>query len=303
MSWKIFFGLMFFIFVALLLSLYWFMPYPKTEFIGITNGYENSNFTLNSGDSMQFYPNMRFSSPRISYDIYDCPLQKEDDMLDAFQMLSDVTVLEFYNSEDPDIIVTCQSTEKIEGGMFIAGEGGPTNITKVEDFNVINSGKILLIKESKCQKPNVALHELLHVLGFDHSENPNNIMYYITDCDQTLGEDQIDLINNLYTIPGYPDLSFSDVSAVLNGRHLNTNMSIRNNGFVDSPDARILIYTDDTVVKEVELDPLEIGSGVKIILKNIPVKSFGIDELKFVIESNFNELDKDNNKMVLKVRD
>ena len=59
-------------------------------------------------------------------------------------------------------------------GLFIAGEGGPSNITKSGDFSVITHGSILLIKESKCERPNIAIHELLHALGFDHSENPNN---------------------------------------------------------------------------------------------------------------------------------
>ncbi|GAI14097.1 unnamed protein product, partial [marine sediment metagenome] len=51
----------------------------------------------------------------------------------------------------------------------------------------------------------------------------------------------------------YPDLSFENVSAVMNGRYLDTNMSIRNNGLKDSEKTKIEIYADGKLVKEIEL--------------------------------------------------
>ena len=59
----------------------------------------------------------------------------------------------------------------IREGKFIAGEGGPTNITVSGKYNVITHGSILLIRESRCSIPTIAIHELLHVLGFKHSNN------------------------------------------------------------------------------------------------------------------------------------
>jgi len=218
MGWKIFFSFIFILFTISLLILYWFVPFKITEF-GMKYG--NSNFSLNNeSGNMQFYPNMRYPNPKISYQIYDCPLQKEDNMEWAFEILSDMSILSFYPvNYNEEISVTCDSKNKIEEGLFIAGEGGPTNISKAGKFNVIFHGGILLIRESKCEKPNIAIHELLHSLGFNHSSNPNNIMYYISGCGQTIGEDIPELINELYSIPSYPDLSFENVSAVMHGRY------------------------------------------------------------------------------------
>ena len=303
MGWKIFFNLLFVLFAISLFILYWFIPFRTIDF-GIKSGH--SNFTLNDSDNgnMQFYPNMRFPSPMISYRIDNCPLQKEDNMEEAFEIISNITLLNFYpKSQGEEIYVTCDSQNRIEGGLFIAGEGGPTNITKTENFNVILNGKVLLIRESQCPTPNVAIHELLHVLGFDHSENPNNIMYYLSKCGLTIGQDQIDLINQLYSVPTYADLSFGNVSSTMNGRYLDANISVRNHGLKTSEKTSIIIYADEKPIKEIELDSIEIGFGRTIILRNIWVSKINVEQLEFFINSDFEELEKNNNRIILQIKE
>jgi len=201
MGFKTFFSLLFIIFAVSLLILYWFVPFRTLDF-GVKSN--NFNFSLNHSEmqDMQFYPNMIYPNPEISYKIYDCPLQKKNDMENAFEIVSNLSVLEFYPiTQDEEISVTCDSKNKMEEGLFIAGEGGPTRIIEAGEFNVILHGKVLLIRDSKCERPNIALHEILHTLGFDHSDNPNNIMYYLSKCKQTIGSDIPELIHELYVFP------------------------------------------------------------------------------------------------------
>jgi len=301
MRWKAVLGSVFLLFVVVLLVFYWFIPLDTTEFFVRSR---NTNFSLgNDSANMQFYENMRFPTSKISYRIYDCPLQKKDDMLRAFDILENQTVLNFYSiNSNEEIFVTCDSKNRIEEGLFIAGEGGPTNITKTDNFNVIFRGQILLIKESKCSKPNIAIHELLHVLGFNHSDNPNNIMYPISKCRQTIGEDTINLINELYSVPTYADLSFENISAVMRGRYLNTNMTIWNNGLKDSEKTEIKIYADDKLTKKINLDIIKIGHGRTISLSNLLINQLNVEKLEFIIDSDFNELDKENNKIILEIK-
>ena len=299
MGKKIFLSFIFVIFCIGILSVYWFIPFGKIDFGAKSN---NFNFSVNQSGNMQFYQNMRYSDSQISYIILDCPLQKKNDMERAFEIISNRSVLEFSSVDyDPEISVTCDSRNRIEDGLFIAGEGGPVNITTVNNFNVILKGKILLIKKSDCENPNVALHELLHALGFGHSENPNNIMYPISNCKQTISDDMFMLINKLYSTPSQPDVTLANVSAVMRGKYLDINMSIKNNGLRDSVESKILIYTDDELVKEIKLDVLEIGYGRTITLNNLWVKQINVNKLDFFIDYNFPELEKNNNRISLEV--
>lgn len=300
MGRKIFFSFIFILFVVLSLVFYWIIPWGTEEFIIKS---ENSILDNSISSDLQFYPNMRYPNSEISYKIDDCTLQKEYDMKRAFEIISDKTILDFYPvGINEEISVTCDSKNKIEGGLFIAGEGGPTNITRAGKFNIIFSGKILLIRDSSCPNPNIALHELLHALGFDHSSNPNDIMYSITSCRQTIGQDIINLIDELYSIPSYPDLLLENVSAVMHGSYLDINMTIRNNGLKDSKGIKIIIYADGKSVKEVDLGVLEIGHGRLITLKNVWIKKRGVDELELFIDYGFNELEKENNRIMLAIK-
>lgn len=302
MGFKIILSLLFIIFTVLLLVLYWFIPITTTEF-RVSSKPSDFDFEDGKEENLQFYENMRFPKSRISYKIEQCPLQKKDDMLRTFEIISEKTILIFYETKDnEEISVVCDSKAKIEGGLFIAGEGGPINITKAGEFNVITKGKILLIKQSSCPNPNVGIHELLHVLGFNHSENPNDIMYPISKCGQTIGSNKINLINTIYSVPSYPDLVFESVSAIMHGKYLDANMSIKNNGLQDSIPAKIKIYADDKFVKEIELESLNIGHGRMISLTNVWITQISIEKLKFVIDSNFEELKKENNKVLLEIK-
>lgn len=297
MGWKNLLSIIFMLLVAGLLIVYWFIPFGEREFF--SSG--NSNFTIgNKSSGMQFYENMRFPSPEISYRIENCPLQKKDDMERGFNVVGNLTLLDFYPvGSGEEIFVTCSSKERIEEGLFIAGEGGPVNITETGNFNVIFYGEILLIKDSECSEPNVAIHELLHVLGFNHSENSNNIMYPVSKCSQTIGEDILQLLNELYSIQSYPDLVLENVSAVMHGKYLNANFTVRNDGLKDSEPAKIKIYADDKQVKEFDLESIKIGYGRVFTLSNLMVPQFNVEKIEFSAETDFNELSKENNKVLL----
>ena len=52
-------------------------------------------------------------------------------------------------------------------------------------------------------------------------------MYNVSRCSQTIGEDSLELIDNLYSYPSYPDLVFDNVTAKLSGRFLDANLTFR----------------------------------------------------------------------------
>jgi hypothetical protein len=302
MAIKGFFSIVF-VFIAIFLFIfYWFIPFDATEFLESTD--KNFNFSLdNSDENLQFYKNMRYPNSNISYKIQDCPLYKKNSIDQAFEIISNLTILDFSPvSYGEEISAFCSDRGKRKEGLFVAGEGGPINITKTEDFNVIFHGEILLIRESKCAEPNIGLHEILHALGFDHSSNKNSIMYNVSKCNQKIGEDIINKINEVYSFPSYPDLSFENVSAIMHGKYLDANISIRNNGLSKSGKAKLIIYAGEKNVKELDLDPMEIGYGTTISLRNIWIPKINIFELRFLIDYNLPELKKNNNEKKLEIK-
>ena len=286
------------IFLIFIISIFYFLPRGTIHFVNSGN----SNFSLTDENQMQFYPNMRFANSNISYRISNCTLKKQNDMQSAFSIIENITLLNFYpTNSNEEIFVTCDEKLKSEGNLFIAGEGGPTSIISAGNFNVILKGRILLIKKSDCPTPNVAIHELFHVLGFEHSLNKNNVMYNITDCSQTIGDDVVSLLNKLYSVQSYPDLAFGNVSAVMNGMFLDINMSVMNEGLQNSKESVILIYSNENLLKEINLEPLDIGKGKLISIQNIFVLE-KTDLIELTINSSYEEISKENNKIKLEIK-
>jgi hypothetical protein len=246
---------------------------------------------------------MRYSDSNISYKISNCTIDKANQMEYAFTIMENITNLKFYPvNNNEELSVTCEEKNRIENEMFVAGEGGPTSIILSGNFYVITQGEILLIRNSDCPSPNIAIHELLHSLGFKHSSNPNNVMYNVTSCDQTIGEDIPNLIDGLYSVPSYPDLTFENVSGTMNGRFLNVNLTIMNEGLNDAPASKIIIYADDTPVKEINLDSIKLGEGIFLNLENVLVSKINFNEINLEIVSNFSEITKENNKIKLEIK-
>jgi len=300
-----------------LLVIYWFFPFSNFEDAKVQNTIQTNNFTgnpnfsyTNESKSLQFYPNLRYKHEDVHYYINSsCPLEKKDEMLRAMNILENKTVLNFYNSEDPEykkynpnteILISCQNKNIERAGVFVAGEGGPVEIVKSGMFNVIKRGEVLLIRETRCAGPNIALHELLHALGFDHSDNPKNIMFGTMKCYQEMGNEIPKEIDRIYSYESLPDLTFEEVSSSTHGRYLDFNVSVRNIGLESSKNSTIKVYANNKSVKEISLGSLEPGEGTKYMSKNLLIKQLKLEELKFEIDSPGQELNKTNNEIILR---
>ena len=206
---------------------------------------------------MQFYPNMRFSQLPISYGFdSECSQKRRENIRKATDLLTAKTPLVFeLAEEDPDIFIACSEQYREEEGLFIAGHGGPKVIINSTMYSVIEKGTIKLFSES-CGY-NVELHEILHVLGFDHSPNPQSIMYNVSSCDQQLTDDILEELNRLYSLPSLPDLYFQNVSSFKKGRYLNIYFAVLNQGLVDASNIHVILYADKVKVDEFNIDEID----------------------------------------------
>jgi predicted Zn-dependent protease len=262
--------------------------------------YTSSQTQENYSNGGQFYPNMRYPDKEISYLVEDsCSKAKKADVEEAFNIISQNTILTFHQvSSNPEIDVLCSNIAPTasEEGHFVAGEGGPSQIINTSLFSVILTGKIALYRDETCSTPHIAIHEIFHALGFDHSQDPHSIMYPVTSCDQTISSYLIEDIQSLYSVPSYPDLAIEDVSAVKSGSYLDFNITVKNIGLKDIANSTLLVIADGNEVKRFEIDNMSIGIRQKINVQNLKIPR-NTGKVDFVISAEELELTKANNQV------
>ncbi len=254
----------------------------------------------------QFYPNMKFNHNSISYKIHsDCSNEKKERMISAFNELSNkVGVISFYyNNENFDIEVSCseRTNLSIQKDFFIAGEGGPKEIIRTGNYNIITSGVILLYdnaKGVKCSWPNIELHELLHVFGFAHSEDENSLMYsYLESCNQVLDEDIINSLKKLYSQENLAELYFKEVIAVKRGRYLDFNITIENSGDIDANNVILTVLDNGKRLKDFNLNDMPFGTSLIFSVTYFELGSRSSNNIKLIIDmsNSIKEFDEENN--------
>lgn len=290
--------ILFIIFIAIasyfIYSLYNDYYSPAKSFNVNYTQLESQPSYLNS--EIQYFPNMRFNHNNLSYFIdSSCPIERLDNIKEAFSIIKNRTeIISFYESGlESDINVACseESLEE-EENTFIAGSGGAEGEVPFSGiYYILPKGNVTLYKDINCQSPIVEIHEILHVLGFNHSFSETSIMYPIASCNQALTNDIIAELKRLYLIPALPDLYFSNITGSKRGRYVNLNFSIRNQGLKESGDIIIILYGNNKDINKFNLQSIEPGNGIAYSIQNIRTP---YNLLKLVIQ-NGKELDENNN--------
>lgn len=264
---------------------------------------KRGDFTLerdfNLTGEAQFYPNMRYPDSTITYSLRDtCTIQKERDVRRAFDILAEESVLEFNEvEEDGEINIFCSrvAPELERERHFVAGEGGPAEIVRAGEYNVILSGMVSLFRSDECENPQIALHEILHALGFDHNDNSDSIMYPVTSCGQVVDDYIFEEINKVYEVQGRPDLAIEKVEVNRVGRYIDFEIEIVNQGLKTADASTLIVSVEDREAKEFELDETKVGIKRVLRVDNLRMPLRNFDEVIFEIVLEQDELSKDNN--------
>ena len=274
---------------------YFFLKMP-TSSIELSD-YQAESVAGLTANSTQFYPNMRFKDRKIRYSINEkCSNKRTLDAQRAFATLSEKTILSFSESPNPQIKILCENIapEAEQTGHFVAGEGGPTDIVNTTKYAVILQGKVALYRPETCETPQVAIHEILHVLGFEHNNNTKSIMYYITSCDQELDQHLIDELERLYQEPSYGDMIIESIKSNKTSKSLDIEITFANIGLETINNSSLVIRTKEKIIKTIEIGEFPIGIKQRLTISNFAIPR-NTKEIEFVIETNENELSKENN--------
>ena len=279
---------------------------PTTQIHNSINSSFNSGNVNSNTRSKQFYPNMRFPDKSITYKIEDvCSENKANEVQSSLHILEDNTVLKFHQvqaGEDAELEVICSNNapEPTSKDHYVAGEGGPTDVLNATLFSVIEKAQISLYRDERCDSPHISMHEILHALGFDHNNNPQSILYPTLDCSQEVDSYLYQDLNTLYSIPSQADLAISSVNATKTSRYLNFNIEVLNRGLADANSVTLTVYADNSLVKNFDLQTIEIGTRKLLTVENLHISS-GTEKIKFTLDkdSKIEELYEDNNNIEL----
>lgn len=278
---------------------------PKTDTIAV-----------NSSPVLQFHQNMKFNHNNISYFIYpDCDSKKKQRMRDAFDYITNIVGdISFQETmSDADIEVICSDTNKdkteSDKDYFIAGEGGAREIIQTGKYNIITNGTILLYKYpenyKECPTPNIEIHELIHVFGFDHSNDKMSLMNpYLVSCDQKLDESIIKELTRLYSIDNLPDVYFEEVMAIKRGRYIDFNLTIKNSGDIDAKNVSFSVIEDGNEIEKQYVGDIRYGAGVYLKVESLKLDSMSPKKILFSLDNNnlIKESDKSNNLAEIKFK-
>ena len=293
------------ILITLILGSFYFYSYAPGDPVELEVLKEETIYKedIDYGDTPVFLDNLRFREKEISYYIdFSCSRKRQNSMIDAFEIFEqEVGILSFFevfNKESAKIFIHCSKEEiEISDTLFAAGEGGPSKIINTSYFNIIEEGKILLYKDQKCENPVVEIHELGHVLGFNHSEDPENVMYPVSRCEQKIMPDMKKAIEQIYHVPSISDGYIEELSAVKRGSRIDFNITITNIGLDKIENMSLDLIYNGKSFETFYLEEIGVGYGRTLTATNVRLPSRNVDVIDFVLdkENLIQEINEDNN--------
>lgn len=226
-------------------------------------------------EAKQFYPNLRFPDKVITYGFdQGCTLDKKEQIARALNIFEERTVVSFIQVDsNPQLFIACSelAPDPEIQGHFVAGEGGPTKILNGTLYTIILEGKISLYEDEDCSNPHIAVHELLHVFGFDHTTDPQSILYPTLSCSQVYNSYFFERINELYAVESLPDLVPQNIELERNGRYIQFTVEVANQGLKNASNVNLTVMADTQVVDSFSLGNIDIGTRKIFKVENLRV--------------------------------
>lgn len=258
-----------------------------------------------SAEVLQFYPNMRFRTNSLTYNIAsDCDNEKTRRLVLAFEIISNETkILAFSQSLDnnADILVSCSKNAYQKGErVFMSGEGGPTKIIELSPYPLILQGRVILYNQDDCDYPITEIHELFHVFGFEHISNSKMIMYPYLNCKQRLNPDLINKLIELYSIEAKTEIIFSNVSVIGFLNYVNISFQVKNEGLANAENVIFEVYAGDVKVYDENFGEMNSGTGQEFKLSNLEVPK-DEKEINLLVKTDSKEYNKENNLIKVQI--
>lgn len=208
------------------------------------------------------------------------------------------------DAADGKVNVQCdrQLPTQDQGQMIVEtlGETRP-QVINTGLYNLTVSAEVSIqLHQFTCHEPIVFIHELGHVLGLAHDNDTDSVMFAYEHCDQKITPDTVSTLEQLYSSPALPDLYLTDVNATTHGVYADFNLTVLNQGLIDSPTTTAVITDGSTQIYSFDVPILKPGSGWYFTVTNVLVQT-GFKNATVTVDpaNELQELSKSNNAVHL----
>ncbi|MBR9705895.1 hypothetical protein GOV14_02560 [Candidatus Pacearchaeota archaeon] len=153
-------------------------------------------------DEFDHFSGMHWGHMPLSYNLINCTSVQVERLTEAMNYITNAThsVINFFESESEnlDLEFLCSREQKDRG--FVAGEA---ELNYYLETNLYAPSTVYIYYAQHCvgRRPTIEIHEILHALGLDHSENDDwdNILNpYTTRCDAEISGEDIKYLLEIY---------------------------------------------------------------------------------------------------------
>ena len=130
------------------------------------------------------------------------------------------------DSEKANFIVYLDTRTNWSSQYITLGKAEPEAYA-AEDGTLIRHGTVTFYQLDGCYVPKTMVHEIGHILGLNHTQDRNSIMYWLkVSCFATLSDQQLNDLKSIYQ----PVVAVKEAQAVQKGDNLSVSFKLQNTG-------------------------------------------------------------------------
>lgn len=263
--------------------------------------------------------NLRWNHFPLTVYVDTDSVRQDTEYVDAFRgalelwQASTNNTVSFFVTSSPAADVTVEWVSSLKEKAMDTLGNTDIKFINISGTGLIQSADIQLLTKSGPKQlstidmTNLAIHEMGHALGLNHSDDENDIMYPILVVPSKeikgIPDKEVSRLQEIYSVEPEPDLriieanvSKATVKRITTFYLINISLIIENNGLVDAISPQMAISTDGIAVKNDTLPDIQIGNSLSVTLGNLRVeKDFSAIEIMLDPNNVIDELNETNN--------
>lgn len=242
-----------------------------------------------------------------------------DDVRQALEMWESTGIVSFFVTTSPDADIMIEWVPNLKEKSLDTLGNTDLKFINTSQFGIIQNATIQLLSKSESRQlssidmANLALHEIGHTIGLQHTNEDdimNPVLVIPSKTVKEISSSDIKNLQELYKVPAKADLRIAEINATKstfkrfgqNYFYLNLSIDLQNIGLVTAKNFTIKLDADNVVVNELEQAELEPGKILTLFQGNLRIdRNFTSLQVNIDPENLIDELNETNNFVEIQV--